>query len=236
MKVQSKILLIVIACGLVIGLATMGLAQESLLRMAMSWPTFFDPGVANDFSSSTALVNAYDALVYPMAEGIIPNAAESWEVSTDNLTFTFKIRKGIEFHSGNEMTAEDVKFSMDRLLEIGEGYSYLFLGKVDRTDVIDKFTVSFTLKSPYGPFVSSLIRLYILDEATVMANLKDGPYGSFGDYGTGYLLGVDAGSGAYKVKEVGPGEYVLMEKFAGYWGEVLPNSPDLIKFMRSPTP
>lgn len=234
MKIQSKILLMVMACGLVIGLASTGLAQESLLRVAFSWPTFFDPAVGNDFSSSSAIVNLYDALVYPLAEGIIPNAAESWEVSTDNLTYTFQLRKGIKFHSGNEMTAEDVKFSMDRLLEIGEGYAYLYLGKIDHTDVIDEYTVSFVLKTPFGPFVSSLVRLYILEKAVVMANLKDGFYGSFGDYGKGYLLSNDAGSGPYMVKEVGLGEYILMEKFPGYWGEVLPNAPDVVKFMRSP--
>jgi len=237
MRSKAGVLLFAaMVCGLIIGLATMGIAQEeSLLRINFHWPSRLDPAVGLEFNASSAYVNLYDALVYPVPDGVILHAAESYEVSKDNLTYIFKLHKGIKFHSGNEMTAEDVKFSMDRLLEIGEGFSYLYLGKVDHTEVIDKYTVSFTLNVSFGPFLSSLIRLYILEKASVMANLKDGPYGSFGDYGKEFLLTHDAGSGAYMLKEMGPGEYVLMEKFAGYWGEILPNAPDLVKFVREPS-
>ncbi|MCK4391527.1 ABC transporter substrate-binding protein [Candidatus Bipolaricaulota bacterium] len=239
MRTKARFLcLAVVISGLLFGLTTTGLAQDkSILRIGFSWTTFIDPAVASDYSSSSAVINLYDTLVYPTPEGdVVPHAAKSWEVSSDNLTYTFKLRKGIKFHDGSELTAEDVKFTMDRLLEIGEGYAYLYRGKVDSAKVVDKYTVQLVLKQPYGPFLSSLIRFYLMNEDVVMANTKPGPYGDFGDYGKEYLLSHDAGSGAYMVKEFPFEEYLLMERFPEYWGEVAPNAADEVKFLRSPDP
>lgn len=209
--------------------------QDSLLRVGFSWPTYIDPGVGSDFSSSSAMVNLYDSLVYPTPEGtVIPHAAESWEISDDNLTYTFHIRPGITFHTGGEMTAEDVKFSMDRLLTLGEGYGYLFLGNVAGVEVIDTYTVEITLSEPFGPFLFSLVRFYILSKDAVMANLGEGPYGDYGDYGKTWLLSNDAGSGAYTVAEFPFEEYLLLDLFPGYWGEVAPNAAQQVKMLRSP--
>jgi len=103
------------------------------LRVTFSWPTFIDPAVGSDFSSSTALANLYDTLVFPNADGGIDAwLADSWEASEDGMTWTFKLKDGVKFHDGSDLTASDVAYSMNRLLEIGEGYAYLF---VDRSKV-----------------------------------------------------------------------------------------------------
>jgi len=209
--------------------------QESILRVGFSWPTYIDPAVGSDFSSSTAIVNLYDSLVYPTPEGtVIPHAAASWEVSADSLTYTFNIRPGITFHTGGELTAQDVKFSMERLLTIGEGYGYLFLGKVKSVNVVDTYTVEITLSGPFGPFLFSLVRFYILSEDAVMANLGEGPYGDYGDYGKTWLLSNDAGSGAYTVAEFPFEEYLLLDLYAEYWGDVAPDAAQQVKMLRSP--
>jgi peptide/nickel transport system substrate-binding protein len=79
-------------------------------------PTWFDPaetpGVITPFLTLYAL---HDALVKPMpGNPWAPSLAESWTASTDGLTYEFVLRKGVRFHNGDPVTAEDVKFSLER--------------------------------------------------------------------------------------------------------------------------
>jgi peptide/nickel transport system substrate-binding protein len=203
------------------------------LRATFAWPTYIDPAVGSDFSSSSAFVNLYDTLVYPTATGdVIPHLADRWEASKDGLTWTFYLRKGVKFHDGSELTADDVAFSMNRLTTIGEGYGYLFAGRVKSSEVVDRYTVRFHMSAPYGPFLITLVKLYVLNDDQVKANMKaDGPYGEFGDYGKEYLLTHDCGSGPYEVKEMRLEEYLLMERFKDYWGQFVADAPDEVKFI-----
>ncbi len=203
------------------------------LRVTFAWPTYIDPAVGSDFSSSSSFVNLYDTLVYPTPEGgVKPNVAKRWETSADDLTWTFYLRDDVMFHDGTKLTAEDVAFTMDRLVTIGEGYGYMFSDTVTSTEVLDDYTVRFNLSQPYGPFLITLVRLYILNKDLVMANAKaEGTYGDMGDYGKEWLLTNDAGSGPYMVKDMRLEEHLLMEKFDDYWGYFAPNAPDLVKFI-----
>ena len=207
--------------------------EKRVLRVTFAWPTYIDPAVGSDFSSTSSLCNLYDTLVFPTTEGgVDPNVAERWETSADGLTWTFHLKKGVKFHNGSELTASDVAFSLNRMLEIGEGLAYVFLGTVDSTTAVDDYTVEFTLTEPSGMFLISLIRLYILDEEEVMANIvTPGPYGDNGDYGKEWLLTHDAGSGPYKVTEFPLEEYLLMEKYDEWWGEFAENAPDELRFI-----
>ena len=100
---------------------------------------------------------------------------------------------------------------MDRIIEIGEGYGYMFSGKVEKSEAVNDYTVRFTLSEPYGPFLVTLVRLYILNEELVTANVKmDGTYGDNGDYGKEWLLTHDAGSGPYSCREMRLEEYLMM--------------------------
>ena len=213
-------------------------AEARTLRVTFSWPTYIDPAVGSDFSSSSSLCNLYDTLVFPTTEGgVVPHVAESWETSADGLTWTFHLKQGIKFHNGSELTASDVAFSMNRMLEIGEGYAYLFMGTVESATDLDDYTVEFKLAKPSGIFLISLVRLYILDEEEVMANIAaSGPYGDKGDYGKDYLLIHDAGSGPYTVKEFPLEEYLLMEKYDDWFGEFHENAPDEVKFIGTTEP
>jgi peptide/nickel transport system substrate-binding protein len=207
--------------------------EKRALDVTFAWPTFIDPAVGSDFSSTSSLCNLYDTLVFPNTEGgVDPHVAEGWDVSDDGLTWTFNLKKGIKFHNGSELTASDVAFSMNLILEIGEGLAYVFLGTVESATALDDYTVEFTLTEPSGLFLISLIRLYIADEEEVMNNVvTPGPYGDKGDFGKEYLLTHDAGSGAYKVKEFPLEEYLLMEKYDDWFGEFAPNAPDEVRFV-----
>ena len=207
--------------------------KQKILRVGFAWPTYIDPAVGSDYSSSTAFVNLYDPMIFVGANGELkPWVAKSWDVSQDGLTWTFHIRQGIKFHSGNELKAEDVVFSLQRMLTIGKGYAYLYTPYVDSVSAVDDYTVKIVLKKSYGPFISTLVRLYIVEKAIVMEHIKqDGSYGDMGDYATEWLLTHDAGSGPYTVKEVVLEDHVYMTRFKDYWGSMVDNAADEIQML-----
>jgi peptide/nickel transport system substrate-binding protein len=208
-------------------------ASERLIRWdtALIGYRSIDPAVSSDEQSTAQFIDLYDTLVYPAAltGESKPYLAQSWEVTEDGLTWTFHLRQRVKFHDGSELTAEDVKFSMDRLVAIGEGYAYLFITFVENTTVLDKYTVQFKLKQPLGPFLSILVRLFVLNKDVVMANIeKPGPYGDNGDYATKWLSDHEVGSGPYKLKEINKGAYMSFERFKDWWGEYAANAPDKV--------
>nr|WP_312579396.1 ABC transporter substrate-binding protein [Sedimentibacter sp.] len=207
--------------------------EKGSIVMSMDWPLFIDPAVGSKGSDSVAMLNMYDTLIFPNSDGTISShVAEDWDVSDDSTVYTFHLHDNIKFHSGNILTSSDVKFSMDRLLNIGEGFAYLFTDVVQDVKVIDDQTVQFILKVPSGTFTSMLTRLYILDEETVRANINsNGSYGENGDYGKEWLMVNDAGSGPYKVREMKTEEYIVMERYEDYWGGWEENAPESIKIM-----
>lgn len=194
--------------------------QEKILRMSVSGTPKIDPATGVDGGSLIAMVNLYDSLVYPKYDGTVePSIAENWEVSQDNLTYTFQLRKGVKFHDGSELKASDVVFSIKRLLAIGEGNAYLYKDYIKESVAVDDYTLKITLNKPFGPFLITLPRIYIVSEKIVMENIdKSGPYGEFGDYGKNYLLTHDAGSGAYTVTDIQQQGYMQAAKFEDYWG------------------
>ncbi len=206
--------------------------REKIVRITASFPLQSDPAIGSNSVEAAVMFNVYDSLVFPDVDGtIVPHLAEKWDVSEDGMIYTFQIRKGVKFHDGSEMTAEDVAFSMNRLLAIGEGFSYLFVPYVKEAVAKDDTTVEFHMKQTFGPFVSALVRMSVLNKDIVMANLGEGPYGEFGDYGKAYLLTADAGCGPYRITEVSVSEKMTAEKFEDYylgWGE---NNPEKIQFV-----
>jgi peptide/nickel transport system substrate-binding protein len=170
-------------------------------------------------------VNAYDVLYYPEidatgAEVPKPRLATDAKVSKDGLVYTVKIREGVKFHDGTELTAEDVAFSMDRTLMIKKGVVWLWLGTIEPgfTRAIDKYTVEFRLKAPSASFIPSLTRLYIVNKKLILSKKADGSYGEFGDFGVTWLnQGNDAGSGAYKLTSWEPRGKTVLTRNTDYW-------------------
>jgi peptide/nickel transport system substrate-binding protein len=201
--------------------------------------------VGSDGSSLAAIPNLYNSLVRITPEGVVgPELAESWNVTNGGLTYTFKLREGVMSHSGNEITAEDVVFSMDRMLTMGEGLAYLFLPYIDETTAVDTYTVQFDLLKNFGPILTVMPNFCVLDEETVMEHLGEGEYGDLGDYGKEWLMTHDAGSGPYMVKEFLLEEKLVMEKFDDFWGETLDvegfkfveNAPDIMEMIGTTEP
>lgn len=213
--------------------ATMQQGRAKTIRCTVSGTPNIDPGVGLDYGSSIALANLYDTLVFPQEDGTVkPQLAEKWEMSPDALIYTFHLRKGVRFHSGEELDAADVSFSMQRLKTIGEGYAYLFTDSVKSVEALDPLTVKFTLTKPFGPFVRTLVRFYVLDKDAVMSNIqKNGKYGEMGDYGKDWLITHDAGSGPYIAQELKQQGYLAAVRFADYWGGWDKDAPDSFKLI-----
>src|SRR5256712_2295218 len=116
-------------------------------------PTWFDPaetpGVITPFMMLYAL---HDALVKPMpGNPMAPSLAESWSASRDGLTYEFVLRKGVRFHNGDLLTADDVKFSFERYR--GAGASAL-KARVVSVEAVDASRVRFRLRQPWPDFMT----------------------------------------------------------------------------------
>jgi peptide/nickel transport system substrate-binding protein len=121
-----------------------------------------DPHKTLNFSAICAYNNMFDSLVGIAEdrtfEGIL---AESWEISEDGLEYTFHLRDGIQFHNGEPMNADAVKFSLDRVLDPAtKSPSASTLSALKETAVIDPLTVKLTLNAPYSPFLTYLSATY----------------------------------------------------------------------------
>ncbi len=206
---------------------TAGDVSDSIVRYTLTELPQIDPGVTSDFGGATVLVNVYDPLVMPTVDGgVEPWVATEWSTSEDGLTWTFKIRDDITFHSGNPLTAEDVAYTMNRMLTLGEGFGYLFTETVEEAVAVDDTTVEFRCKEANGTLLSALVRLYIVDSELVQSEYADGDYGDHGDYGKAFLLENDAGSGPYQVKEYAASAYVLCEQAENYWAGIDEDAPE----------
>lgn len=206
--------------------------DATIVRTTEDWPTYYDPAVGSDYSSSTTQANVYDPLVFPQPDGTVaPHVATEWTVSDDSLVYTFTIRNDVKFHSGNIMKASDVAYSMNRMLDIGEGYSYLYDGVISQCYATDDTHVVFELSHPFGPFIYSLIRMMIVEESLVTEHydLTQTTYGDKGDYGKTWMLTHDAGSGPYKTVEFKLDEYFLGERFDDYFLGWSDNAPQYFK-------
>ena len=214
--------LILLGFALLISLLGSAFAEEFVYLEGQEI-TVVDPALHTDESSLHAVINVYDPLVYPkVQEGLMepgPHIAESWEVSDDGTVYTFAIRSGVLFHDGSELNAEDVVFSMQRMLAIQKGFSWLFSGVLEPDNIValDDATVQFTLNNAYAPFVPSLTQLFIVNKDLVMENIADGEFGETGDYGQGFLSTNEAGSGPYTLTRYERASIMELDAFEDYW-------------------
>lgn len=181
-----------------------------------------DPAKASDYADSILMFNLYDTLILPTqgGPGVSPHLATDWMI--DGNSYTFNLRDDVSFQSGNPFTAEDVVYSLERMQALGAGLSYLF-GVVESVTADSEHSVTFTLSEPNAPFVSALIRLPIVDKALVMENIVDD------DWGSAFLSGTGAGTGAYSVVSHNPQEETVMAKNNDYFLGISDLAPDTVR-------
>ncbi len=178
-----------------------------------------DPHAAFDVGRVAVRLNLYDGLYRWLDNPPVftPWLAESHTISPDGLTYTFKLRHGAKFHDGAEVTAEDVRYSMDRILALKKGAAAVLSEMVapGTTKAVDRYTVQFTLLKPSAIFLAMVPEIHVVNAALVKKNEKDG------DWGAAWLTGHDAGSGSYQLDRFDPAIGFTAKRFAGHfmpWG------------------
>ncbi|MCB9966067.1 MAG: ABC transporter substrate-binding protein [Geminicoccaceae bacterium] len=151
--------------ALVAPTATAQVPPDVLVVGQIAEPASMDPHVVTAVNDFRILVNVYDGLVRyrPGTLEVEPALAESWEISEDGTTYTFKLRDGVTFHDGTPFDAAAVKFNFDRMLDeshpqhgTGPFPLSFFFSAIQETEVVDPLTVRFHLNEPYAPFLSNL--------------------------------------------------------------------------------
>ncbi len=163
-----------------------------------------DPRLARDTSAFRLRELVFDGLVEMQPDFTVsPSLAESWE-NPDDLTWVFKLREGVEFHNGEELTASDVKYTFDTILaEDFASPSRAFFSPITSVDVIDDYTVQFTLDQPYGPFLSYLT-MGIVPQAVAEAD----PEG---------FASNPVGTGPFMLSEWKRGDSISLAANEAYW-------------------
>ena len=186
-------------------------AQDGTLELAVDQsPVGLDPHLATAFSTFAVIGQIYDGLVELDADlQLEPALAESWEVSDDGLTYTFKLRPDIQFHNGRPVTSQDIIYSFDRIMaeETGSPIASRFT-EVESVEAPDDQTVVFHLKAPFAPLLSSLVDLTVVPQEVVAEH--------------GDLQQVAVGTGPFMLEEWVPDTYLLLKANPNYYREGQP--------------
>lgn len=187
-------------------------------------PPNMDPARANDIMSDSVLLKLFDGLVDldPATLEVVPAVAESWEISDDDITYTFHLRSDVTFHNNRQVTAHDAVYTFERALrpETRSGRQWVFTpilgaeafvnGEADSVaglEAVDDHTLRITLERPYSPFLAHL--------TTAQGGLL--PREVYDDPERGYLRR-PVGCGPFRFDSWVSGQYIRLEKFPDYYG------------------
>ncbi len=202
----------IILAGAMLALAAVAPARAQVLQAAVDGsPAGLDPHIITAFNSFQ-IVNGtiYEGLTMVDKDlRIVPALAQSWSVSPDGKSYTFKLVAGATFHDGAAMTADDVVASLNRVLskDIASPLASR-LAAMDKAAAKDAGTVEVTLKEASAPFLSALASIAIVPRA--FEGNKDG------------LQRQPVGTGPFKFKEWQPNGFIELAKHGGYWNKSLP--------------
>jgi peptide/nickel transport system substrate-binding protein len=176
-----------------------------------------DPHQVFDIGRITIRLNMYDALVRWVDN---PPRLEMWlaenvTISSDGTVYTFTLRKGVKFHDGAPLSADDVVFSMQRILGMKKGAYGLYKDLVEPSAVkaLDAGTVQFTLSKPSAVFLATLCECWVVNSKLVRSHEKAG------DWAAAWLARNEAGSGSYQLVRNDPALGFQARQFKEhFWG------------------
>lgn len=223
--IKEKRLVLVVALVLFVlwggGVITPAIAENrpDIVVAVQKNPPVVEPMRENSNVHERVIFSIAETLIfvdYQNNQKLIPGLAAEWK-RLDDKTIEFKLRKGVKFHNGEEMTAEDVAFSFgpERLFHEKRGWTLaqMYLGNIEPPEVIDRYTVRITSKIPdfllekrFSNYMSEIV-----SKKGFMA-AKDWEAWSRNTIGTG----------PYKIVELKTGDYIKLEAFDDYWGKKAP--------------
>jgi peptide/nickel transport system substrate-binding protein len=186
-------------------------------------PDNLDPHNTSAYFSFQVLENVYDTLVEPDENlEMQPSIAESWETSEDQLTWTFALREGVKFSDGSDLTAEDVAYSYNRIIDEELSSSYRF-AEVKSVKAIDPQTLEIQLKQPQPNLLAAVgayAGMAIVSKDNVKSrDIKTDPIGS----------------GPFMVENFRSGDRIELVRNDEYWGEKPPLDGVTFTFVKDPT-
>lgn len=219
-----------------------GFAFDDILSM--------DPAEAYELSAAEITGNTYSLLVrldINDTSKIKGDLAESWSVSDDHLTYTFKLKPGLKFASGNPITAEDVAWSFERVVKLNKSPAFILTqfgitgdNVTEKAKATDANTFTFTVDKPYAPsFVLNCLTATVaevVDKKLVLQHVKPATptadYKYDNDFGNSWLKTGFAGSGPFKLREWRANEAVVLERNDNYYGEKAKLNRVIYRFMK----
>ncbi|HEX9857331.1 MAG TPA: ABC transporter substrate-binding protein [Paracoccaceae bacterium] len=215
--------------ALMLGVAPSALLAETpadtlVIADAIDDIVSLDPHEAFEFSGVDVVNNTYDGLIEldPLQPGeLVPGLAESWSVAEDGVTYTFKMKPGLTFSSGNPVRAEDAAWSLQRIVKLNKNPAFIITQfgftpeNVEEKITFDGDTVTLVTDKAYAPtFVYNCLTAgvgAIVDKETVMANAVGD------DMGGEWLKFNSAGTGAYVLRSYKPNESYVLEAREDHW-------------------
>lgn len=186
-------------------------ARAAELRIGLAADvTSLDPHFLNVAPNNNAAWHVYDALVHVDADArIVPGLARSWR-AIDPTTWEFKLRKGVKFHDGSELTAEDVVFSLERpaTLTTSPGPFTSFVKSIVARIIVDPWTLRLKTAVPYAMLPYDLNSIFIVSK-------KAAAGASTEDFNGGKAA---IGTGPYKLARFARGDRIELARNDAYWG------------------
>src|SRR5712671_6926866 len=212
----------VLAAGLPAQVFAQARKNTLVLGIDISDTITLDPARLAQYTSPMTVSAAYDALV-TMKPGayinVAPSLATKWARTPDGKGWRFTLRDGVKFSTGNLMTVEDVKWSFDRVINLGDQPSQ-YIAHVDRVEIVDRSTVDIILKLPAEPLLSIIAapEFVVLERKVAEANGgtadKDA---KTKDKLTTWLNGNACGTGAYRIAAWERNQQIQLVRNDHYW-------------------
>jgi len=169
-----------------------------------------DSHLVVDAPTFTVTSHLFETLFEYTPDGkIVPHLAESYTVSSDNLVWTLKLRRGVKFHDGTPLDGEAVKFNLDRVLNPETKSTYRFLiSRITKIEVVDPTTIRLTTEKPFAPMLAHLTHgaIAMQSPAAIQKHGKD-------------YINFPTGTGPFKFKEWVRGDRLVLVRNADYWGK-----------------
>lgn len=185
-----------------------------------------DPGESFEISAGEIMGNCYDRLVRLDLDDmskVVPDLAKSWTLSDDGKTFTFEMKDGIKFASGNPVTAADVVYSFARAVKLNKSPAFILNQFGFTKDTVDAaikatgpLTITLTTDAVYAPTL--VLNCLTANVAAVLDSKLVQSKEANGDFGNAWLKTNFAGSGPFKLREWRANELIVLERNDGYAG------------------
>ncbi|KAA3515382.1 ABC transporter substrate-binding protein [Agrobacterium rosae] len=204
----------VLATALLGGVSGAALAADLTIGVRAG-PLSIDPDFTAAGTHAEAMKHIYDSLIKSGNNlELEPGLATSW-TAIDDSTWEFKLRPGVKFHDGSDFTAEDVKFSIERIPRVaGPNPTTIYVRRVKGVEIVDPLTIRVKTDGPAPNLPNDFIRLFVVSHIAA----KD--YSDSAEKASeGFNSGKAAiGTGPYKFVSWTPKEQLVLERFDGYWG------------------